>query len=163
MESLPLTPDHAPCPCNSGACFAHCCRPYLEGARPAPTAQALMRSRYSAYALNRTAYLLETWHPATRPAALDLSGDMQWRALDVLWTEQGGADDAEGVVAFAAHYTAGGQAEQLREISRFRREHARWYYVDGDIAPPAISRNAPCPCGSGKKFKRCCAPSSGTA
>ncbi len=157
LNPLLMVPDHALCLCHSGECFSRCCRPYLDGAQSAPTALALMRSRYSAYTMNRAVYLRETWHSSTCPVAIDFADNIQWRALNVLWIDRGGMDDVVGVVAFVAYYEIGGQAKQLREISSFRREGTRWYYVAGDIAPATVSRNSPCPCGSGKKFKRCCA------
>jgi SEC-C motif-containing protein len=123
----------------------------------APTAEALMRSRYSAYVLKNSAYLNDTWHPSTRPVALDVSSDdTEWRRLEVVGTEKGAETDSEGVVEFAAWFQGG----QLHERSRFVREEGRWFYLDGEILPPhqqeKPGRNAPCPCGSGKKYKRCC-------
>lgn len=149
-----------PCPCGSGKPFAACCGPYLAGERPAPTAESLMRSRYTAFARGDAAYLLATWHASTRPADLDLADDpVTWQRLDIRQTQAGGLDDTHGEVAFTAHYLAGGQPGVLQENSRFVRENGQWYYVDGQIggsAPAKPGRNAPCPCGSGKKYKRCC-------
>jgi len=117
-----------------------------------------MRSRYTAYCLRDAAYLLKTWHPRTRPAALDFNGDdTEWTGLDILRQAAGGAGDTEGVVEFAASYRQGGKARRLHETSRFLREDGEWLYVDGDIhAEAKPGRNEPCPCGSGKKFKKCC-------
>ena len=116
-----------------------------------------MRSRYCAYVLKRSDYLAATWHPSSRPAALDISGDdTPWQRLVILSTAKGGAADNEGVVEFAAYYRGG----QLHERSRFVKEEGLWLYLDGKILPPLaearVGRNEPCPCGSGKKFKRCC-------
>lgn len=116
-----------------------------------------MRSRYSAYVLQRADYLLRTWHPSTRPENLDLVADSTvWLRLEILDRKQGSAEDEEGVVEFVAHCQGG----QLRERSRFRKEAGDWYYLDGTILPPVqkkkTGRNDPCPCGSGRKFKKCC-------
>lgn len=116
-----------------------------------------MRSRYSAYVLKNSVYLRNTWHPSTCPADLNIGNDdTPWQRLVIITTGKGGEGDQEGVVEFAAFYQGG----QLHERSRFLREGARWYYLDGELLPPHTTekagRNAPCPCGSGKKFKRCC-------
>lgn len=100
----------------------------------APTAEALMRSRYTAYVRRDEAYLLRTWHPSTRPAALGLD-DTAWLGLDVIATEAGCEGDATGVVEFEArHVDGGGAVATLRETSRFAREGGAWLYVDGDVA-----------------------------
>jgi len=118
------------CPCGSGLAYARCCGPWHLGAA-APTAEALMRSRYSAYVRGDDAYLLATWHASTRPAALD--GDpVRWLGLDVKRHATTGDDRA--TVEFVARFRAGGRGHRLHETSRFRREEGRWYYVDGDIA-----------------------------
>ncbi len=116
-----------------------------------------MRSRYSAYVLQRADYLLQTWHPSTRPASLDLAAEnVVWLKLEIIETKQGSAKDDEGLVEFVAHSQGG----QLHERSRFRKESSYWYYLDGALLPPVATvkpgRNDPCPCGSGKKFKKCC-------
>ena len=92
-----------------------------------------MRSRYSAFVVLDSGYLLRTWHPTTRPAEMDLDPDMQWRRLDILGTTDGGPLDSRGTVEFAAHYRHDGERGVQRELSRFVREHKRWYYVDGDV------------------------------
>ncbi|MEN8169749.1 MAG: YchJ family protein [Pseudomonadota bacterium] len=144
------------CPCGSGNPLDDCCGRYHSG-EVAPTAEALMRSRYSAYGLKNSAYLRDTWHPSTCPAELNISNDdTPWQRLVIITTEKGGAGEMDGVVEFAAFYQGG----QLHERSRFLREGERWYYLDGELLPPhtidKAGRNAPCPCGSGRKFKRCC-------
>ncbi|OQS40778.1 YchJ family protein [Chromobacterium haemolyticum] len=127
-------PDAAGCPCGLGGYYAACCGRYLsEGGEPAPTAVALMRSRYTAYARGDEAYLLASWHPSTRPQALDLAADagvVKWLGLEVLATEAGG----EGWVEFAARYKVSGKAERMRERSRFAREDGRWFYVSGELS-----------------------------
>ena len=124
--------DSARCPCLSGETYGACCGPLHAHAVPAPTAERLMRSRYSAFAVGDAAWLLETWHPSTRPAELELDPDVRWFRLDVLRTEGGGPLDDRGTVEFAAHHRVDGRAEVQREVSRFVRDRARrWLYVDG--------------------------------
>ncbi|MDD2767883.1 MAG: YchJ family protein [Methylococcus sp.] len=149
------------CPCGGSSSYADCCAAFHTGLRPAPTAEALMRSRYSAYVLKNAAYLIATWHPDTRPAAMELDTDTtRWIGLDVLHTAKGSPLDADGEVEFQAHYLAGSRRGCLHEISRFVRERDAWVYLDGYIQPDSgetpVGRNEPCPCGSGKKFKHCC-------
>ncbi len=153
----------ATCPCGSGAASDACCARYHAG-EPAPTALALMRSRYTAYVRGAVDYLIETQDPSNR-ASVDREGvaarsrDTQWLGLEIVDTAQGGAHDAEGIVEFIARGVIGGAPFAQRERSRFRRLDGRWYYLDGK-APPAravatAGRNDPCPCGSGQKYKRC--------
>ncbi|MBI2308542.1 MAG: SEC-C domain-containing protein [Rhodocyclales bacterium] len=118
------------CPCGSGRPYARCCGRWHAG-EPAPTAEALMRSRYAAYVLARHDYLLATWHASTRPPALD-DAPTRWLGLEVKRHEQHGDDSA--IVEFVARYRADGRGHRLHETSRFVREDGRWYYVDGDIA-----------------------------
>lgn len=120
------------CPCGSGKPLAACCGPYLEGIAIVPTAETLMRSRYTAYVLGREPYLLATWHATTRPAALDLDAEPRprWIGLTVKRHEAQGEDRA--VVEFVARYKVNGRAFRLHETSRFVREDGRWLYVDGD-------------------------------
>lgn len=92
-----------------------------------------MRSRYSAFVVLDSDYLLRTWHPDTRPVALDLDPDIEWRRLDILATRRGGPLDADGTVEFAAHYRSDGERGVQRENSRFQRIERRWYYLDGDV------------------------------
>lgn len=92
-----------------------------------------MRSRYSAFVVLDPGYLMRTWHPSTRPDAMDLDPEMLWRRLDIVSTAKGGPLDTEGTVEFAAHYRVDGERGVQRELSRFVREDKRWYYVDGDV------------------------------
>ena len=121
------------CPCGSVKPTAICCQPYLDGEVPAPTAEALMRSRYVAYGLGLEPYLLTTWHPNTRPASLefDKEAPLNWIGLTIKRHEQHGEDKA--IVEFVARYKVAGRAHRLHEISRFVRENGCWFYVDGDI------------------------------
>lgn len=124
----PITSNR--CPCGSAATYAACCQPSHLG-QAAPTAEALMRSRYTAYLLKLEDYLLQTWHPDTRPTALDLDEDTstRWLGLEVRRFEATGNDTA--IVEFVARYKVGGKAGKLHEVSRFIRMEHRWYYVDG--------------------------------
>lgn len=119
-----------PCPCGAGPTYAQCCAPLHEGAS-AISAEALMRSRYSAYVLGLEPYLLATWHASTRPAALaPAEQKTTWLGLKVLHHAQTAPDQA--VVEFIARArVGGGSAQRLHEVSRFVREEGRWYYVDG--------------------------------
>ncbi|WP_144881179.1 YchJ family protein [Microbacterium paraoxydans] len=120
------------CPCASGDTFAACCRPLLDGAS-APTAERLMRSRYTAFVREDGAYLLRTWHPETRPETIAFEDDLEWRRLVILDRVAGGPFDTEGVVEFEAFWRQGGTRGSLHERSRFVRENRTWLYVDGDI------------------------------
>lgn len=125
--------DSQNCPCLSGDPYAQCCGRFHSGQSAAPTAESLMRSRYSAFALGNADYLRETWHPNTRPADLDLDSEVQWRRLDILATHHGGPLDTAGVVEFKAYFRDGGDRGSLHETSRFVRENRRWFYVDGQL------------------------------
>lgn len=117
------------CPCG-GADYQHCCRPYIEGGVPAPDAQALMRSRYTAYVLGNEDYLRATWHPRTRPAEKLTGEGTRWLGLEVKRHHEQG-DQAQ--VEFVARYRVGGQGHRLHELSNFEREDGRWLYVDGSF------------------------------
>ncbi len=119
------------CPCGSGHPPAACCGRYHSG-EPAPTAEALMRSRYSAFALHNEPYLMASWHPRTRPASIPFDPKQKWLGLRIVDARSTGADTAE--VEFIARFRiGGGSAPRLHERSRFVRENGRWLYVDGDI------------------------------
>jgi SEC-C motif-containing protein len=123
-----------PCPCESGARYADCCGRYHAGPLHllAPTAEALMRSRYSAFVLGLPDYLLATWYPSTRPARLEPDdAGLTWLGLALRRHTIVDADHA--TVEFVARSKLGGRAHRLHEISRFVREAGRWYYVDGDL------------------------------
>jgi SEC-C motif-containing protein len=120
------------CHCGSGRPYEACCGRLHSGAENAPTAETLMRSRYSAYVLKLADYLLATWHPDTRPVELDLSADdTKWLGLEVKKHAQ--QDDSHASVEFVARYRIAGKGHRLHELSRFVREDGRWYYVDGEL------------------------------
>jgi len=110
---------HDTCPCGTGLDYKLCCGRYIEAGKPAPTAEALMRSRYTAYVRQNTPYLRSTWYPSTCPAVLDLSDNQQWLGLKIIDTEAGNADDKSGQVEFIARYKINGRAAKLHERSEF--------------------------------------------
>lgn len=152
------------CLCGSGRNYADCCRPYHDGDSFPANAEDLMRSRFTAYALRKADYLLASWAEKTRPAGIDFSRETaQWQNLEIVACKKGGSKDAKGIVEFKAYYSQDGTACFMHEISRFVKTGQRWQYLDGVIkaaGPVEIrqttGRNSLCPCGSGKKFKRCC-------
>jgi SEC-C motif-containing protein len=134
MKKPPLA-AHAACPCDSGHSYADCCGVWHAGLAQgqfAPTPEALMRSRYSAYVLGLIDYLLATWHASTAPGELTLS-PVKWLGLEVRHAQASG--DA-GVVEFVARWREDGRGVRLHEISRFVREDGRWRYIDGDLQAP---------------------------
>ena len=129
------TPDTLPCPCGSGRTLQACCGRYHAGelAGQAPDAEALMRSRYSAFVLDRLDYLLASWHPDTRPASIEPNEPgLRWLGLEVKRHQRQDADHA--TVEFVARSKLGGRAHRLHEVSRFERIDGRWYYLDGNLS-----------------------------
>jgi SEC-C motif-containing protein len=124
-------PSTSRCPCLSGEIYGECCGPLHAGLAEAPTAERLMRSRYSAFAVGDVDYLRVSWHPSTRPTTLELDPDLRWFRLDILGTERGGLLDTEGTVEFRAHYRQGTTSDSQHELSRFRKVGRRWFYLDG--------------------------------
>ncbi len=120
------------CPCGSGMALEACCGPYIDGALAAPTAEALMRSRYSAYALQEADYLRATWHRDTRPSRVRLDPEQRWIGLSIKATEAGCEGDSRGVVEFVARFKVAGRGHRLHERSRFECIDGQWYYRDGD-------------------------------
>ncbi|WP_341951992.1 YchJ family metal-binding protein [Salinibacterium sp. TMP30] len=118
------------CPCQSEESYDECCGRFHRGDALAPTAERLMRSRYSAYSVGDTAYLLQTWHPSTRPRTLELDPEMHWYRLDMVARTGGSMLDTRGTVEFRAHYRSRGIAGQQHENSSFIRENGAWLYVD---------------------------------
>jgi SEC-C motif-containing protein len=122
------------CPCGSTKPYDSCCGPLHRGESLAQSAEQLMRSRYAAHARRLDGYLLATWHPSTRPAALDLDPGLLWQRLEVLGVVGGAAGESEGEVEFRAHYRHHRTSGELHERSRFVRRGGRWFYLDGDLA-----------------------------
>ena len=146
------------CPCGSNLDFADCCEPFLDGIALPASAEQLMRSRYTAFTLQRMDYIAATWHADFRPSDLSADSAPHWLGLTVLDSKPG-TTSAE--VEFEARYLAGGSVSAIHEHSHFRFDQGRWWYTSGRQLPPRFAswkpgRNEPCPCGSGTKFKRCC-------
>ena len=135
---MPAHPaDSSRCPCGSGDVFGACCGPILRGQRRAATAQALMRSRYTAFAIGDLEHLLRSWHPGTRPGRAELAASLEqevrWLRLDVHSADGGGPFDDAGTVRFSA-VSKGSEGRRVQqELSRFVREDGSWYYVDGEL------------------------------
>ena len=127
----PNRSDQAPCWCDSGNPVFRCCGPLLSRTVTATSSEALMRSRYAAYVLRDTDYLMATWHPHTRPASLDLDPAQRWLGLSINSVSAGGEHDTEGTVEFVARFKVHGRGHRLHERSRFVREQGLWFYWDG--------------------------------
>lgn len=125
--AVPAVPTD--CPCGLPARYEACCGRYHAGTGTPPTAEALMRSRYSAFVTGEAGYLLRTWHPRTRPERLELDPGMRWTGLEILSVSDGSAFHPTGTVEFRASYRGG----SLHELSRFERVDGVWVYVDGEF------------------------------
>ena len=169
------------CPCGSQSEFETCCQPLLRGDVFAKTAEQLMRSRYSAYVTASVDYLRSTLAPESRgdfdaKSTEEWAKGAQWKGLEILSTSKGKSSDRKGIVEFTAHYVHEGEALEHHEVAHFRKsDEGRWYFVDGEShthkegeghhekpktvvrEAPKVGRNDPCPCQSGKKYKKCCA------
>lgn len=119
----------ADCPCGLDKAYDDCCGTLHSGAATAATAELLMRSRFSAFAVGDEAYLLRTWHPTTRPAEVGFDRKQRWTRLEILGTTGGGPFHTEGTVEFRAHFTYRGQPDSLDENSRFVRDDGQWSYL----------------------------------
>lgn len=170
------------CPCGSSKDYEQCCGPFLSGKALPETAEQLMRSRYTAYTRANIEYIKNTLAPESRgdfdpKASKEWAEQATWKGLEILSTEKGTSKDKTGVVEFIATYAMDGEGVDHHEVSQFRKDSkGQWYFVEGDshthkegedhhhhepIAPivrdaPKTGRNDPCPCGSGKKNKKCC-------
>ncbi|ACY16296.1 YchJ family protein [Haliangium ochraceum] len=156
------------CHCSSGRDFDACCGPFLAGSAKPATAEELMRSRYSAYATETIDYVVATHDPATseevdREGAMRWASESTWEGLEIVETKDGGPEDETGVVEFIARYQSEGKSVAHHERAVFQRIEGDWFYMDGEMAKPQparrstpkVGRNEPCPCGSGKKYKKC--------
>ena len=167
------------CPCGSNSTFTDCCASLIRGSGFPDTAEDLMRSRYTAFTLKNWEYLVITSHPEEKKEIAKLGPDLiedgvVWQRLKIMNIRAGGHNDSEGQIDFIAYYTKDGHEQTLRESSRFYKINGRWVYSrKNSILPPVptsmeskprtvlrseakIGRNHPCPCGSGKKYKKCC-------
>jgi len=157
------------CPCKSGKTFGECCGPIIAGTAKAETAEALMRARYASYVTGDVEFLKTSATESGRAefdedASRAWSKAAEWHGLDIIRTEGGGPGDDRGVVEFRALYTANGEFCNHHEVSQFVRESDGWKFNDGELVgetpivreEPKVGRNDLCPCGSGKKYKKCC-------
>lgn len=162
------------CPCGSGLDHAACCAPILDGSVKAPTALALMRARYSAYTTHNIDFVMASTLPASRhdsdPEAMRAWAEQaEWTGLEIVTTRAGAEGDSQGDVEFIARYKLQGVAQHHHEQSQFVKQDGQWFFKDGKVVysgasekpAPVVNenktgRNDPCPCGSGKKFKKCC-------
>ncbi len=141
------------CPCHSNLTYEKCCQPFIEGQVWPPTAHQLMRSRYTAYTKANVDYIAKTMKGAAlngfnKVEAKQWAQSVEWLKLEVL-------DYSDNTVSFIASYQHAGQTHTLAENSLFKKHDGLWYYI-GEVQAKKIPRNAPCPCGSQKKYKRCC-------
>ncbi len=155
------------CPCGSGSLYGNCCEPLIRN-ESASTALELMKSRYTAYCMGEVDYLyitasIKNRNDFNRSEIEQWSKENTWNNLEIIGSEKGGRSDNTGTVEFKAYFTdAKGQDQIHHEKSRFCKENDKWVYIDGIFEPRTVasavktSRNSPCPCGSGKKFKNCC-------
>jgi len=148
------------CLCKSGKTYQDCCQPLHDGQQTASTCEQLMRSRYSAFCLQLGEYLFSTYHPDYRgdlTVAQLSEQSLDWKNLEIVSTE---TDIDKGFVEFKAWYHSEGQLRCHHELSNFVKQQAQWFYCDGAFYPEQksgkIQRNDSCPCGSGKKYKKCC-------
>ncbi|MCF6442094.1 YchJ family protein [Pseudoalteromonas luteoviolacea] len=148
------------CFCGNTQTFEQCCQPFITGVATPKTAEQLMRSRFSAYCTHAGEYILKTYASKTRTGhtvedILLFAKQVDFVHLDVIQTDQ---DDQYQYVEFKAAYVEGSVLSALHERSRFIQENGAWLYLDGELYPTdskKVSRNDPCPCLSGKKFKKC--------
>ena len=157
------------CPCMSGKDYSECCESVITSKCAPATAEALMRARYSAYAKGEIDFIIDSTHSSQkenndREEIRKWSENSEWKGLEILRTEKGGEGDDEGIVEFIAKYADRGVVLEHHEVAEFRREKGVWTFYDGKLVPQApyvrqeakVGRNDPCPCGSGKKYKKCC-------
>ncbi|CAM2005542.1 YchJ family protein [Acanthopleuribacter pedis] len=153
------------CPCTPENAYAQCCQPFHLGDQQPETAEKLMRARYSAYVKGEVDFILNTTHPAKRPlvdpeSVQAWSDESEWLGLDIEGTEEGGPGDERGTVTFKAHYRLEETERSHHERSIFSKIDDVWFYEDGSSAQlrreAKVGRNDPCPCESGKKYKKCC-------
>lgn len=142
------------CPCGSHKLYSECCS-LLHKGQAAASAEALMRSRFSAFSLQLSDYLLSSWHSTTRPEQIELDAATQWKRLEII---NAANDGQQGSVHFKAYYQEKNEWHLLEETSKFLFENGHWFYHSGNYQPQVLtpSRNDSCPCGSGKKYKKCC-------
>ena len=157
------------CHCGSGKEYGECCEPLLSGSEKAKTAEELLRARYSAHVKLEMDFVKDTTHPDQiskyEPStAENWAEKSEWEKLEILDIEGGGVDDETGNIEFVAHFRQKDKLKTHHEMAHFNRHEGEWFFYDGQgVVPkqvvhsqPKVGRNDPCPCGSGKKYKKCC-------
>jgi len=157
------------CPCGSGNDYDACCGPLIEGTLKAPTPEALMRSRYTAFTRQAMTYIEETLHPSQRhdydaAGSAKWARESEWRGLEIVNVSADPENANRSSVEFRAHYRINGANQVHHELAEFRKTSDTWYFFDGKMIgaeqirreTPKVGRNDPCPCGSGRKYKKCC-------
>jgi SEC-C motif-containing protein len=155
------------CPCGSGIDHVECCGPIIGGEKVAETAEKLMRARYTAYTKAATDFVFETTHPDHREGydhegTREWAEKSEWLGLEVVAAHGGGVDDEIGEVEFIARFREQGVLRTHHELGHFERKDGAWMFTSGDMVKPKpavsskVGRNEPCPCGSGRKYKKCC-------
>lgn len=155
--------DKNHCQCGAPRGYEQCCGLIHRDISMAKSPESLMRARYSAYSSDNLDFIRLSWHSATCPSSVEPNEKgFSWQSLEIVDTQAGGSDDEDGEVEFIAAYIMNGHAGTLHERSEFKRENGEWRYLDGKeikgqpITSQKVGRNEPCPCGSKKKYKRCC-------
>jgi SEC-C motif domain protein len=157
------------CPCGSDKPYDKCCQPVIQDSVSAATAEELMRARYSAFVKTEIDFLYNTVSPAQQSDfsyedATDWSENSEWQGLEIIDTVDGGPDDDKGTVEFIASFKQDDEEIRHHELASFEKIDGKWIFMDGIVPKPKqvrretpkVGRNEPCPCGSGKKFKKCC-------
>lgn len=161
------------CHCGSGKSFDECCKLVIKGKKIPETAEMLMRARYSAFVEKEIDFIMETVSPGhpdnmSREAVKKWADKNDWKKIEIIKVEKGESEDSEGYVEFKAYSTVENVLQAHHEKAKFVKIKGKWYFEDGEqVLPeqikreaPKTGRNDPCPCGSGKKFKKCCGTNS---
>lgn len=157
------------CPCGLNIPYAKCCEPLIQGLQFPETAEQLLRSRYTAFVKHDIDYIMKTVHPK-RIHEFDENGirewseNSEWLRLEIIKTENGSSDDQTGTIEFKAYFSQNDIEQIHHESASFTKVKDQWFFEDAEIIKlkpylrenPKVGRNDPCPCGSGKKFKKCC-------
>lgn len=158
------------CPCGSGLEYTACCEPYITLQKQAETAEKMLRSRFTAHVVNNIDYIMSTVHPDKQEghdaaSIKEWCENTKWKDLEIIEQEKGQEGDDVGYIEFKAQFTtANGAKDEHHEKSEFKKIDGKWYFYEGTYPKPQtyvretpkVGRNEPCPCGSGKKYKKCC-------
>lgn len=146
------------CPCHSGKSFENCCNPILKDHSFADTPEKLMRSRYTAFVVQNRDHLLRTWAEPHRPNTIEIDDSTVWINLEITEADPPLMDQNIGHVSYIASFLKDGVLHIMKERSNFILMNGLWFYKDGDptVVKSKVAMKAKCPCGSGKKYKRCC-------